>query len=108
MMIQTTSAAANTNTMTQQTTIETDGLGRDAFLQLLVTQMRHQDPLDPVDNSQFMSDLAQFASLERLEHLVQQTASMQQMYAMSLLGKQVTLFDDSQATVTSVHFQSGT
>jgi flagellar basal-body rod modification protein FlgD len=41
-------------------------LGKDAFLNLLVTQMRYQDPLSPMDNAQFAAQLAQFSSLEQL------------------------------------------
>jgi len=41
-------------------------LGKDQFLQLLVTQMQYQDPLSPMDNAQFTAQLAQFSSLEQL------------------------------------------
>ena len=41
-------------------------LGKDAFLQLLVAQMRHQDPLDPMDGQQMAAQLAQFSSVEQL------------------------------------------
>ncbi len=44
-------------------------LGRDEFLRILVTQLRHQDPLSPLDGSQFASELAQFSSLEQLINL---------------------------------------
>lgn len=44
-------------------------LGKDAFLQLLVTQMQHQNPLDPQDNSEFVAQLAQFSSLEGITSL---------------------------------------
>jgi flagellar basal-body rod modification protein FlgD len=44
----------------------TDGLGRDAFLQLLVTQMSHQNPLQPQEDGAFIAQLAQFSSLEQL------------------------------------------
>ena len=43
-----------------------DALGKDAFLQLLVTQMQYQDPLDPQDNSEYLSQLAQFSALEQM------------------------------------------
>ena len=44
-------------------------LNKDAFLQLLVTQMQYQDPLDPQDNSQYLSQLAQFSSLEQMTNV---------------------------------------
>ena len=46
-----------------------DTLGKDAFLKLLVTQMRYQDPLDPQDNSQYLSQLAQFSALEQMTNV---------------------------------------
>jgi flagellar basal-body rod modification protein FlgD len=56
-------AAANT------TKARTDGLGRDAFLQLLVTQMSHQNPLQPQEDGAFIAQLAQFSSLEQLTNI---------------------------------------
>lgn len=44
-------------------------LDRDAFLQLLVLQMRYQDPLSPMDNTQMVAQLAQFSSLEQMQNL---------------------------------------
>ncbi len=41
-------------------------LGREQFLQLLVTQLEQQNPLQPVDNTEFVAQLAQFSSLEQL------------------------------------------
>ncbi|MGN1050502.1 MAG: flagellar hook capping FlgD N-terminal domain-containing protein [Selenomonadaceae bacterium] len=46
-----------------------DALGKDAFLQLLVTQMQYQDPLDPQDNSEYLSQLAQFSALEQVSNV---------------------------------------
>jgi len=46
-----------------------DPLSRDAFLSLLVTQLQHQDPTQPMDNSQFIAQLAQFSSLEQLQQV---------------------------------------
>ncbi len=43
-----------------------DELGRDEFLQLLVTQLRYQDPLSPADPEEFAAQLAQFSALEQL------------------------------------------
>ena len=60
-----TSAGAETNT----TKSRTEGLGRDAFLQLLVTQMSHQNPLQPQEDGAFIAQLAQFSSLEQLTNI---------------------------------------
>ena len=55
---------------TQATTPRKDGgLGRDAFLQLLVTQMSHQNPLQPQEDGAFIAQLAQFSSLEQLTNI---------------------------------------
>ena len=47
-----------------------DDLGKDAFLQLLVTQLRYQDPLNPQDNSEYIAELANFSSLEQMTNVV--------------------------------------
>jgi flagellar hook assembly protein FlgD len=46
-----------------------DGLGRDAFLKLLVTQLQHQDPTKPQDDAQMLTQLSQFSSLEKLTEI---------------------------------------
>ena len=43
---------------------DNSALGKDAFLQLLVTQMKYQDPLDPQDNGEYLAQLAQFSALD--------------------------------------------
>jgi flagellar basal-body rod modification protein FlgD len=45
------------------------GLDRDAFLQLLVTQLKHQDPTQPKADGEFIAQLAQFSSLEQLTQI---------------------------------------
>ena len=51
-------------------------LGKDAFLQLLVTQMQHQDPTQPKADGEFIAQLAQFSSLEQLTEIQKTLAAM--------------------------------
>lgn len=94
-----------TTTSTAQTDVTSSAvkggqLGKQEFLQLLVTQLRHQDPLNPSDPQDFAAQLAQFSTLEQLisigDQLKQSTATDQalmQMYnsssALNLIGKSV-------------------
>lgn len=75
-----------TETYQKEDTKGTSELGKDAFLQLLVTQLQHQDPLSPQDNSEFVAQLAQFSSLEALQNL---SSSMNNNQALTLVGKPV-------------------
>ena len=58
-----------------------NALGQDAFLNLLVTQMQHQDPTEPMDNSAFIAQLAQFSSLEQLQQMNHSLATISQFYS---------------------------
>lgn len=50
----------------QETPKKEDPLGRDAFLKMLIAQLKHQDPLNPMEGNDFSAQLAQFSSLEQL------------------------------------------
>ena len=53
----------------QQKNVVKNEMDKDAFLQLLVTQLRYQDPLEPQDNSEFVAEMAQFSSLEQMNNM---------------------------------------
>jgi flagellar basal-body rod modification protein FlgD len=87
---------------TTTTTSSTDD--KDMFLKLLVAQMKYQDPMNPTDSADFLSQSAQFTSLEKMQKVSDQTgmllgASMA-FGASSLVGRTVsyTLDDGSQGT----------
>jgi flagellar basal-body rod modification protein FlgD len=73
-------------------------LGQDAFLKLLVAQLKNQDPLNPQQNYEFVAQLAQFSSLEqsvgindRLDQLALQNQGLQNSQVVSLVGKTATV-----------------
>lgn len=76
-------------------------LGKDAFLQLLVTQLKNQNPLDPQDNGAFVAQLAQFSSLEGINTLNDSVnaisgnfKSSQALQASSMVGRSVIVQTD--------------
>jgi flagellar basal-body rod modification protein FlgD len=83
-----------------------DQMGKDVFMKLLVAQMRYQDPGNPVDSSQMMSQTATFSQVEKLEQLVNQNASMlvlqESATAGALVGRTATYTDTTGASTTGV------
>lgn len=76
------------------------GLDKDAFLQLLATEMQNQDPLEPTSNTEYISQLAQFSSLEAMQSL-NSTAVLTQ--AISLTGSYVIMnTEDAAGNVTQI------
>jgi len=71
-----TTAASATAASSGVTGQKSNAMGQDAFMQLLVTQLEHQDPTAPQDDSQFIAQLAQFSSLEKLTNMDKTRASI--------------------------------
>ncbi|MCO7516132.1 flagellar hook assembly protein FlgD [Pseudomonas guariconensis] len=107
-------SASGVSTGTKKTTPENtdkNALGKDAFLQLLVTQMQHQNPLDPQDNGEFIAQLAQFSSLEGITTLNDTVNSIagalgssQALQASSLVGRSVVVQNDKAVVDTAESF----
>ena len=94
--VTTTSSSADGIAAATNSATGSKSLGKDAFLQLLVTQLKNQNPLDPQDNSAFVSQLAQFSSLEGITTLNDSVTaiagnykSTQALQASSLVGRSV-------------------
>ena len=76
-----TSAANAAAQAVQDPSTRADSLGSDAFLQLLVTQLQNQDPTNPESNTEFVSQLATFSSLEQLTSINKGVTSMAQFFS---------------------------
>jgi len=87
-------------------------LGKDDFLQLLVTKMQNQDPLSPMEDEAFIAQLAQFSTLEQMNNISDgiatsnqwdflQMQSLNNVMASGLIGREVT------ADFTGIYLEDG-
>jgi flagellar basal-body rod modification protein FlgD len=72
-------------------------LDQDSFLQLLMTQLQYQDPLNPMDNSQFLAQQAHLTQVSELQKMNQSSYFMQ---ASNLIGTKVSFADPSNSSNT--------
>jgi len=108
-------AIGGVTSTTQAAATQTSVVGQDDLIKIMLTELRYQDPLKPLDNKEFIAQLAQFTSLEqtkqlndRMDTLLSVQASTQ---SIGLLGKnvEVTLPDGGSESglVTSILFADG-
>jgi len=96
-------------------------LGKDGFLRLLITQLRYQDPINPVKDQEFIAQLAQFSALEQMHNMSTQMERLADAQlqlggigqAVTLLGRTVVIFDPETAgfitgRVEAVQLEDGT
>jgi flagellar basal-body rod modification protein FlgD len=93
-----------------------DQLGENAFLQLLIAQLQNQNPLEPLDNFEFISQMAQFGTLEQITALNAALSGFAEFAALgqlaSMIGKEVTIIspgtgDEITGIVSAVTLETG-
>ncbi|MCY8881264.1 flagellar hook assembly protein FlgD [Bacillus spizizenii] len=102
---------------TSTVTTSNSSLGKDEFLKILMTQVQNQDPLNPVDDKEFISQMATFSSLEQMMNMnktMTQFVENQDPFTsyVDWLGKEVSWTDgqsstDKTGTVSSVKHSKG-
>ena len=106
------------NAGTAQSSASVKILGKDDFLNMLIAQLQHQDPLNPADSTEFTAQLAQFSSLEQLsniheslENMEQFQASLTNSQAVSYIGKEITAAGSGlhlrEGQTAACHFELG-
>ena len=90
----------NATTLSKLTTTEKPSgeLGKDDFLKLLVGQLKHQDPMNPMEDKDFMGQMAQFSQLEQMTNVA---TTLQNDRAFALIGREVTYSDKKTGEVAT-------
>lgn len=110
--VSTTAGTAVSNAANQRNV--SSELDKDAFLKLLIAQLQNQDPLEPMDNTEFVSQMAQFSALEQMQNL---NSTMTASQAYSIIGKDVyavaynestNAYEEIQGTVEYVSIKNST
>lgn len=83
----------------ERTAKDQSQLGKDDFMKLLVTQLRYQDPMKPMEDKEFIAQMAQFSALEQMQNM---NASILTAQATNMIGKKVTWLDDDGQTLSGL------
>ena len=94
-----TTSTTTTSTATATTALDNATVDYDAFLQLLVAQLKHQDPTEPTDNAQLMAQLASFSSVEQQ---VQTNSKLDQLLVSNALGDATNLIGKEISTASGI------
>ncbi len=99
-----------TNSSTAMTNAANDTLGKDAFLKLLIAELSNQDPLNPMEDREFVSQMATFSELEQMQNMnktLESMAEANKFSAVQYIGKAVAFTkgegEDAKQTVAVVN-----
>ena len=99
-------ATGSPTALTQAQSGQNAELGKDQFLKLFVAQLQHQDPMNPMQDSDFMGQMASFSTLEQVTNMASANeaiaANLHLSQSVGLIGRTVTWTDETEATHTGV------
>lgn len=108
-------SAEQFNQQFKSQSLPNEGLGKNEFLKLLTVQLSHQNPLEPMDNTAFISQMAQFSSLEQMQNVSGEIKELRtefsQMRGVNLIGKKAGYIDSfgnvKTGMITKMNLQNG-
>lgn len=103
-----------TSGTSQAFNVQSRGIGQEDFFKILVTQLSYQDPMKPMDNQQFLAQIAQFTGLEQTRQMNERIDTLLSIQSVTqsigLIGRTVEVFTQSGpvvGTVTTLNFEAG-
>jgi flagellar basal-body rod modification protein FlgD len=97
-------STGNPTAATQATGGKNAQLGKDDFLKLFVAQLQHQDPMNPMNDGEFMGQMASFSTLEQVSNLAKANeaiaANLSLSQSVGLIGRKVTWTDETDVAHT--------
>jgi flagellar basal-body rod modification protein FlgD len=99
-------STGSTTATTQDVSGKNAQMGKNEFLKLFVAQLQHQDPMNPMQDQDFMGQMASFSTLEQVTNLATANeaiaSNLQLSQSVGLIGRTVTWTDEAEATHTGV------
>ncbi|HAK47529.1 MAG TPA: flagellar hook assembly protein FlgD [Spirochaeta sp.] len=102
----------NLNAVLKQEGVKQNALGQDDFLKILITQLSYQDPTAPMEDKEFIAQMAQFSSLEQMTNMSSEftklSGTLNLNSAISMIGKNVTIASGEHTVNGQVEEVTGT
>jgi flagellar basal-body rod modification protein FlgD len=93
-----------TSNVTAASTKDSTTMGKDQFLKIMITQLQNQDPMQPLEDKEFIAQMAQFTSVEQLMNISSQLTTLNQSLGSvsGLIGKEISWIDSSDNSTSEI------
>jgi flagellar basal-body rod modification protein FlgD len=93
-----------TSNVTAASTKDSTTMGKDQFLKIMITQLQNQDPMQPLEDKEFIAQMAQFTSVEQLMNISGQLTTLNQSLGSvsGLIGKEISWIDSSDNSTSKI------
>lgn len=91
-------SGSNNSAFSDAVSANNNFVSKNTFMTLLLTQLKHQDPLNPQDSGQFVAQLAQFSSLEQMTEVSKKMETVLENSVVNMIGHTVTVADSTETS----------